>query len=141
MDKKDILTMLIKHYAGGNKSRFASMLGITPQAISAWESRNTFDIELIFTKCENINAKWLLTGEGEMLNKEERTSEQPSELPVPQPTGTPKPYIQEHPEVLKVSDCPAPPLTERLLDIIQQQAEEIGRIRQKLEQYEQSNSK
>ncbi len=141
MDKKDVLNKLIQHFANGNKSKFAKLLGISPQNLNTWITRNTYDNELIYTKCINISAHWLLTGEGDMFNKPERTAEQPSELPVPQPTGTPKPYTQEHPEVLKVCEPTAPPLTERLLDIIQQQAEEIGRIRQKLEQYEQSNGK
>lgn len=83
MDKKDMLTMLIKHYADGNKSRFASMLGVSPQAISTWEKRNTFDIELIFTKCENLNAKWLLTGTGEMfVNEEQQTQSTSSGDPI-----------------------------------------------------------
>ena len=29
-------------------------------------ARNTFDIELIYAKCENLDANWLLTGEGTM---------------------------------------------------------------------------
>lgn len=29
-------------------------------------ARNTFDIELIYAKCENLDANWLLTGEGSM---------------------------------------------------------------------------
>lgn len=70
MTKREILKSLIMYYAGGNKSRFANMLGITPQAVSTWEKRETFDIELIFAKCENINASWLLTGEGPMLAEE-----------------------------------------------------------------------
>ena len=70
MDKREILKSLIAHYAGGNKSRFASMLGITPQAVSTWEKRETFDVELIFAKCEDLNANWLLTGEGPMLVEE-----------------------------------------------------------------------
>ena len=36
MDKKMILETLINHYAGGNKTRFASMIGVTPQLISNW---------------------------------------------------------------------------------------------------------
>lgn len=29
-------------------------------------ARNTFDIELIYAKCENLDANWLLSGEGSM---------------------------------------------------------------------------
>lgn len=67
MDKKGILEALIAHYTGGNKSQFAKKLGIKPQTINTWDSRSTFDIELIYSKCEHISADWLLTGEGPML--------------------------------------------------------------------------
>lgn len=53
---------LISHYTDGNKSQFASMLGLKPQTINAWISRNTFDAELIFTKCKGVSADWLMSG-------------------------------------------------------------------------------
>lgn len=71
MDKELIINELIKHYSDGKKADFAKKLGITPQTISAWLARNTFDIELIFTKCEDIDANWLLTGDGDMLRRKE----------------------------------------------------------------------
>lgn len=67
MDKRARLQTLIEHYAGGNKSNFAKMLGVTPQAITGWIARNTFDIELVYAKCDDLSAEWLLTGEGRML--------------------------------------------------------------------------
>ena len=67
MEKKDRLLRLIEHYADGNKSEFARMIGISPQAISTWISRNTFDIDVIYSKCVNISPEWLLTGKGPML--------------------------------------------------------------------------
>lgn len=67
MDKKDRLLKLIELFAGGNKSEFARMIGVTPQAISTWISRNTFDIDIIYSKCINVSPEWLLTGEGDML--------------------------------------------------------------------------
>ena len=69
MTKTEMIEALVSHYAGGNKSRFANMLGIRAQTINTWMSRNSFDIELIYSKCENISAKWLLSGEGDMLEK------------------------------------------------------------------------
>lgn len=62
-----MLEQLIEYYDNGNKSQFAKRLGVTPQGVSTWIARNTFDSELIFAKCENIDAEWLLTGEGSML--------------------------------------------------------------------------
>jgi DNA-binding transcriptional MerR regulator len=67
MDKKGILGALIAHYTNGNKSQFAKILGIKPQTINTWDTRGTFDLELIYSKCEGVSAEWLLTGEGDML--------------------------------------------------------------------------
>ncbi len=66
-----MLEQLIEYYNNGNKSQFSKRLGITPQGISTWLVRNTFDSELIFSKCENVNAEWLLTGEGSMLKEKQ----------------------------------------------------------------------
>jgi bacteriophage CI repressor helix-turn-helix domain len=70
MDKKNMLEAIITHFADGNKSQLARVLNISPQAISTWLSRGTFDQELIYAKCENINPDWLLTGRGSMLKSE-----------------------------------------------------------------------
>ena len=67
MDKKAMVNALIGHFTDGNKAQFAKMLGVSPQTISAWLARNTFDSELIYAKCRYLSANWLLTGEGEML--------------------------------------------------------------------------
>lgn len=67
MNKKEMLQSLINHYTGGNKAAFARILNITPQTLSKWISRNTFDNELLFQKFPDISPYWLLTGEGEML--------------------------------------------------------------------------
>lgn len=71
MDKNKRLERLVEYYGNGNKSHFAKILGVKAQTINTWLSRNTYDTELIFAKCDNINASWLLTGEGNMLNNEE----------------------------------------------------------------------
>ena len=62
-----MLEGLIEHYTKGNKAQFAKLLGVSAQTISAWIARNTFDAELIYTKCRCANPSWLLTGEGSML--------------------------------------------------------------------------
>lgn len=67
MEKKDRLLRLIEHYSDGNKSEFARMIGVSPQAINTWISRNTFDIDIVYAKCINISPEWLLTGNGPML--------------------------------------------------------------------------
>ena len=48
-------------------SEFADFLGVKQPTISTWRKRNTIDYKLIITKCNNIDANWLLTGQGEML--------------------------------------------------------------------------
>ncbi|MCA5006533.1 LexA family transcriptional regulator [Sphingobacterium bovistauri] len=68
-------------------AEFARYLGIKPQTLSTWHTRNTFDIELIYSKCEQINAEYLLTGKGNIFkttvlnnNKKEATQLQNEEL-------------------------------------------------------------
>ena len=62
-----MLWQLISHFDDGNKARFAKRLGVRPQTINTWESRETFDIELIYSKCEGVSGDWLLSGEGKMM--------------------------------------------------------------------------
>ncbi len=70
MEKKDMLNALINQFSNGSKTQFANMLGVKPQTISSWITRNTFDTELIYAKCENISADWLITGIGSMLQED-----------------------------------------------------------------------
>lgn len=70
MDKNKRLERLVEYYGNGNKSHFAKILGVKAQTINTWLSRNTYDTELIFAKCDGLNAAWLLTGEGNMLRAE-----------------------------------------------------------------------
>lgn len=67
MGKKEMLLSLIQHYSNGNKAQFARLLDVTPQTISTWLVRDTFDADRIFANCENINGDWLLSGDGPML--------------------------------------------------------------------------
>ena len=86
MDKKGMLDAIITHYTGGNKAKFAALLGVSAQTISAWGTRNTFDSELIYTKCVGLSSEWLLTGEGPMLRVDDATA-----LPSTPSTDTPAP--------------------------------------------------
>lgn len=77
-----MLQAMIRHYADGHKSKFARKLGISPQCLATWLSRNTFDIELIFAKCDHLNPAWLFTGEGTMLlNADTSNYDQPNSIP------------------------------------------------------------
>ena len=73
LSKKDRLLSIIDHYTGGNQRKFAEFLDIPAQNISAWLRRDYFDTDLIYTKCRDISADWLLSGKGNML-KEEKNS-------------------------------------------------------------------
>ncbi|QUI93650.1 LexA family transcriptional regulator [Prevotella denticola] len=81
MEKKDRLLRLIEHYSDGNKSEFARMIGVSPQAVNTWISRNTFDIDIVYANCINVSPEWLLTGKGPMLKptiEESQVTTQPS---------------------------------------------------------------
>jgi bacteriophage CI repressor helix-turn-helix domain len=75
MDKSLILNKIKSYLNLKSDTEFANFLGIKPQVLSNWRARNTFDTELIYTKCVDIDANWLLTGEGEMLKSENTSTE------------------------------------------------------------------
>lgn len=70
MNKTDMLDSLIRHYTKGNKAKFATMIGVSPQTLSKWLGRNTFDAEVLYKYCEGISAEWLLSGMGEVFSSE-----------------------------------------------------------------------
>lgn len=64
-----MLSALIQHFSAGNKAQFAKLLGVTPQTVSTWLARNTFDADKVFACCEGVNGDWLLSGAGPMLKE------------------------------------------------------------------------
>ena len=74
MEKFQILNDIKKHYAFKRDTDFATFLGISPQVLYNWKARNTFDTELVYSKCFDINSEWLLTGNGAMLKNGARSS-------------------------------------------------------------------
>lgn len=69
MDKLLVLNKIQEYYNFKKDVDFANHLGIPAQNLSKWKTRGTFDAELIYTKCTEINPEWLLTGEGSMLKE------------------------------------------------------------------------
>ena len=67
MDKLQRINNIKMHYAFNRDTDFAKFLGISPQVLYNWKARNTFDTELVYEKCFDINPEWLLTGNGNML--------------------------------------------------------------------------
>lgn len=74
MDKLLILNQIQEHYGFKKDIKFAEFLGIPAQNLSKWKNRGTYDAELIYTKCTEINPEWLLTGKGNMLKRNIETS-------------------------------------------------------------------
>lgn len=68
MDKTLIINRIKEFKKFNSDKELSEFLGITPQSLSTWKSRNSIDYDLIFAKCEGVNLEWLLTGKGEMLN-------------------------------------------------------------------------
>lgn len=75
--KREMLDEIKSHLNIQKNTDFARFLGISSQAVSNWYARNTFDAELLYTKCDFINADWLLTGKGSMLK--EKPTQTPAE--------------------------------------------------------------
>lgn len=67
MDKSLILNEIKKYLGFKTDKELAEFLGVKQNTFSTWRHRNTLDKELILSKCDFINANWLLTGEGPML--------------------------------------------------------------------------
>lgn len=72
MTIEERINILITSLCNGNKSLFAKTIGVTPSVISnitgERKGNPSFDvIQKILNAFVNVNARWLLTGEGEML--------------------------------------------------------------------------
>ncbi|MDV3822892.1 hypothetical protein CMU07_09010 [Elizabethkingia anophelis] len=71
IDKNKILDQLTEYKGFRRKAELASFLGIKPNVLSNWYSRNTFDEKIIISKFPEINKVWILTGEGSMLEEQQ----------------------------------------------------------------------
>jgi septal ring factor EnvC (AmiA/AmiB activator) len=70
MNKSEMLDSIKQHYQFKSNAEFARHLGISSSALGNWYFRETFDAELIYTKCEGLSAAWLIIGGGPMLSKD-----------------------------------------------------------------------
>lgn len=68
MDKTMMLDRIKDYYSFQTDVVFAKFLGITPQALSNWKNRNSFDAELLYNKCPELNPSWLLCGKEPMIS-------------------------------------------------------------------------
>lgn len=76
IDKKLILTTIKDLYGFSSDTDFAKFLGIKPQTLSSWYTRNTFDIDLLYAKCVLISAEFLLNGDLNKLKRDVQNSSQ-----------------------------------------------------------------
>lgn len=61
----------IKVYMGVESlADLARILGVSPQRISSWGIRGTYDTKLIIKAIPEIREEWLISGEGDMLRAE-----------------------------------------------------------------------
>lgn len=65
-----ILNGLKLHYNFKTNTDFAKFLGIAPQTLGSWYSRCSVDYDLLYAKCVDIDANWLLSGTGSMLRND-----------------------------------------------------------------------
>lgn len=67
LSKALILNRIKSHYKFKSDSQFAKFLDIKPQTLGNWYARNTFDPEVLYTKCVGISGDFLLSGKEPMF--------------------------------------------------------------------------
>ena len=90
LDKPMVLDRIKEYYKLKGNADLARFLGVAPNTITNWYGRKTFDIDVIYTKCVDIDMNWLLTGEGNMLSSD---SEKEEKLPSLNQTYEGAPYF------------------------------------------------
>lgn len=138
MDKKIMLEQLIDYFNNGNKSQFAKRLGITPQGLSTWMTRSTFDNELVFSKCEGVSAEWLLTGKGPMINNQDlvnSSTENQFMIKDQDDLSDSDKYEKD----IKLSNKTLEKMIERLLKLLDESENEINNLKEQLANYTKTN--
>lgn len=68
-DKELILSRIKQHYNFKTDTELSDFLGVSKSTLSNWNKRNSIDYDLIFSKCEQIDKNWLLTGKEQEKSK------------------------------------------------------------------------
>jgi vacuolar-type H+-ATPase subunit I/STV1 len=130
IDKRVILREIKLYYNIKNDADFARFLGVKPQTLSSWYSRNVFDLELLYAKCVDIDANYLLTGRGEMLRNKTNNQIINSKTRDNIQTGNgSNSYQNIQGDLLIHSDE-----NKRLLEIITEKKHLIGKLRKQIEE-------
>lgn len=74
LDKNAVLDRIKQRYKLKGNADLALFLGVSPNTITNWYSRKSFDIDAIYTNCVDCNFQWLLTGEGSMHHTNDASS-------------------------------------------------------------------
>ncbi|MCM1319520.1 MAG: helix-turn-helix domain containing protein [Muribaculaceae bacterium] len=99
----EILERLKEALSASTDTELADKLGIKKATLSNWKNRNSIDLPLVFSFCEHINIDWLITGRGH------------------------KDLIDTRYEIIKEKND-----DDKLLDRAIKQAEEIGRLKERI---------
>ena len=71
LDKKLIFSRLKTAYGLTSDSKLSHYLGIPPTTLASWKARNTFDFDILYSKCEGLSWDYLVYGIGEPFIKNE----------------------------------------------------------------------
>ena len=98
MDKSLILNRIKEYKNFSSDIELAEFLGVSRQTLSNWRSRNSIDYELLFTKCEQDDLTWLITGRRDYsLLKNDNSNAQESTAVYKRRTDRVIPTIQQIP--------------------------------------------
>lgn len=75
LDKKLIISRIKSAYNLKSDSKLADFLGIPPTTLSSWKARNSIDLDIIHSKCVDINWNYLIKGIGEAFDKKDESAE------------------------------------------------------------------
>lgn len=99
-----MLDRIKENYRFQTDVEFAKFLGITPQTLSNWKSRNSFDAQLLYNKCPELNPSWLLCGKEPMITESKIQELQVNEAKSPYILRKKLSYLEEEIKVLSQAD-------------------------------------
>ncbi len=67
-DKSLILNRIKSHYAFRSDADLGRFLDVASNTLANWRKRNSINLELILTKCDELNATWICCGQGNPTN-------------------------------------------------------------------------